>query len=83
MEEAAAASESMQEQAAILAQAVSVFKINGGVSASAPVARANAPVRASVMPIVRKAAAKAVTAAPQPKRIAQAKPAATGDWEEF
>jgi methyl-accepting chemotaxis protein len=83
VEEAAAASESMQDQAATLAQAVSVFKINGGVSASAPVARANAPVRASVMPIVRKAAAKAVTAAPQPKRIARAKPAATGDWEEF
>jgi methyl-accepting chemotaxis protein len=74
VEEAAAAAESMQDQAARLAQTVSVFKLdNRHVAAAAPV-RAAAPKENMPVP------AKRAIAAPQRKQIAHA---AEGDWEEF
>ncbi len=80
VEEAAAAAESMQEQAQKLAQAVSIFKLDGDeLKARAP-ARA---VRAPAAPAARAPAAPAprpAVAAPKPKKIAAA---ATEDWEEF
>ncbi|MES2104000.1 MAG: methyl-accepting chemotaxis protein [Pseudomonadota bacterium] len=78
VEQAAAAAESMQEQAAALAQAVSVFKLNS--AASRPMA---APV-----PKTKKTAAKVAPV----KKLSMPKPAAakksmqtesTDSWEEF
>jgi methyl-accepting chemotaxis protein len=69
VEEAAAASQSMQDQAARLAEAVAVFRLEGGAAAPAP-----APVRV--------AAPAARLDKPAPKAPAQAAPAAS-DWEEF
>jgi hypothetical protein len=68
VEEAAAASHAMQEQAAQLAQAVSVFKLDGG---AATAAGTRAPAQPAKPPV---AAAR---------RRAIAAPAATSDWEAF
>jgi len=95
VEEAAAAAASMQDQAATLADVVSVFKLDGahGVAAVAPVARAaaaaapavRAPVRAQV-PTAKAIAAKPVKRDPVVQRApAKREPVAAGagDWEEF
>ena len=84
VEQAAAASASMQEQTAKLAEAVSVFRIDGSAAA---------PVEASVQPAVRPAPARpalakpaARPAAPAARKTAakqSAKVSADGDWEEF
>ncbi|MEW6021588.1 MAG: methyl-accepting chemotaxis protein [Pseudomonadota bacterium] len=84
VEQAAAASASMQEQTAKLAEAVSVFRIDGSAAA---------PVQASVQPVVRAAPARpalakpaARPAAPAARKTAakqSAKASADGDWEEF
>ena len=90
VEEAAAAAESMQEQAHKLATAVSIFKLNGDAEhaagslvskptrASAQTAR-TAAVRPARAP-VQQAPRAAVTAPPRQKKLAAA---ATDDWEEF
>jgi methyl-accepting chemotaxis protein-1 (serine sensor receptor) len=79
VEEASAASEAMQEQAAKLAQVVSVFKLDS--SRIAPVRIAPAPARRAIS-----VAPRAVKPA-QPSRIAAAKVSvasgAGSDWEEF
>ncbi|MQA20505.1 methyl-accepting chemotaxis protein [Rugamonas rivuli] len=86
VEEAAAAAESLQEQAAHLAQAVSVFKLDRGAAAPAALA---APVRKApaVAPRVAAPVAKVAAPAPAPKRAAIAKPKASAkadsEWEEF
>ena len=69
VEEAAAASEAMQDQARQLAAVVSVFKVSTGVQAAAPrqVAARNAP--------------KPVARAPVKKQLASTAP--KDDWEEF
>jgi methyl-accepting chemotaxis protein len=72
VEEAAAAAESMQDQAGRLAQAVSVFKLDNSHVAAA------APVRAVVTK--QNVLAKRAMVAPQRKQIAHA---AEGEWEEF
>ena len=78
VEQAAAAAESMQEQASRLSEVVSIFKLGGSAAMAAPVALANAP--------------RKPLAAPTPARVALApkKPAkpvkqvANGDeWETF
>ncbi|CAN7568300.1 methyl-accepting chemotaxis protein [Variovorax paradoxus] len=75
VEEAAAAAQSMQEQAASLVGAVSVFRLDGaqaarsGLAFAAPKALRPAPARKSE-----------ATAAPQ---LAVAASAANGDWTEF
>jgi methyl-accepting chemotaxis protein len=70
VEQAAAAAEALQHQAAGLAQAVSVFKIDESmVALPAPVRRAPkaSPVRAK----------------PAQARLASSQPAAQADWEKF
>jgi methyl-accepting chemotaxis protein len=78
VEETSAASEAMQEQAARLAQAVAVFRLDAAAAAyAAPVVARAAPVR----PAPAKPTAPAKGAAPR-RRIAVAQPV-TSDWEEF
>ncbi|MDR3482288.1 MAG: methyl-accepting chemotaxis protein [Burkholderiaceae bacterium] len=94
VEQAAAAAESMQDQAGSLTQVVSVFKIDGARMAVA------APVKAASRPVAKKAVAAvkpAAIAKNQPKlaagnvkplkRVASAPIAASAvsgsDWEEF
>jgi len=72
IEEAAAAAESMQEQAARLAQAVAVFRI--GADPAAPAAPAPAPATRPALP------ARATTAVRKPAATAKA---AEQEWEEF
>ncbi|MFC5476679.1 methyl-accepting chemotaxis protein [Massilia suwonensis] len=84
VEEAAAASASMQEQAANLARAVSVFKVAGGMAQAAPAVQA-AAVPATVArpalprPAQRPAAPARPAAAKRPVKVA----AGAADWEEF
>jgi len=93
VEQAAAASQAMQDQAAKLAEAVAVFKLDGAAaSVAAPVAAAPVPARAAVAqpriaapkpaPVKRPAAApapvKPAIAARAPKRET-----VESDWEEF
>ncbi|CAN7624171.1 methyl-accepting chemotaxis protein [Pseudoduganella sp. LjRoot289] len=83
VEEAAAASQSMQEQAGNLATVVGFFK-TGARTAAAPVAPA-APAARRAAQIARPAPARSVAAAPATKpaqRLSPAKPAES-DWEEF
>ena len=90
VEEAAAAAESMQDQSSILMQAVSAFKMSGGMSiASAPARRSNRPVAVAKLPdrgpATKKSAVKresdVVAIESKPKKVA----AGGGDdsWEEF
>ncbi len=86
VEEAAAAAGALQDQAATLAQLVSIFKLG----TEHPHARPAAPSRPQVHAEARKAAplaGPAVTriAAPQPPRQAQRAKAPAGgdDWEQF
>jgi methyl-accepting chemotaxis protein len=89
VEEAAAASEAMQDQAASLAQTVSVFKVHAvQVSASAPTVRPQVRTNAIAKPIAnsitkRPPKAAVMNRAGEPKRIAHAPPAADGEWQQF
>jgi methyl-accepting chemotaxis protein len=90
VEEAAAASEAMQEQAGQLAQTVGVFKIGGQVASARPAAPARAlaqpkPVRpASPALVPNKPQSEAGTSVPAPRNRRTALPHKTGgDWEEF
>jgi methyl-accepting chemotaxis protein len=78
VEEAAAAASSMQDQAAKLAEVVSVFKLDRAHDLSVPAA---APVRPALpraaQPVAKVAAAKPV------KPAKRSEPVAVGDWEEF
>ena len=86
VEEAAAASEAMQEQAAALAEMVSIFKLDAahsGPAAAKPALRKPVVAAASTAlkrPAVRLAPVSVAAAKPRP-----AKPAAdnSGEWEEF
>jgi methyl-accepting chemotaxis protein len=84
VEEAAAASEAMQEQAAHLADVVSVFKLDGMRRASNDlVARSTVRTESSTAPV--KLEQKAVKPA-SASRITANRSVATanaGDWEEF
>ncbi|WP_432379892.1 methyl-accepting chemotaxis protein [Duganella sp. P38] len=95
VEEAAAASQAMQEQAVKLAEMVAVFQVEGGNiaprrTASAPVARATpaaAPVRKPALKLAPKPAAKpAASAKPAagPSGAPRKAPAdESQEWEEF
>jgi len=76
VEEAAAAAESLVEQAVSLMETVSVFKLNGGASFTANKAASRSSAR---MPQARLASAKPAA------KLAAAKKTGTndGDWEEF
>ncbi|WP_219114371.1 methyl-accepting chemotaxis protein [Janthinobacterium sp. UMAB-56] len=99
VEEAAAAAESMQEQAAKLADVVGLFKLDATqqyvAASAAPSVKTSAPVatRPAMRPTMRRAPAPAVTAS-TPGKAAQAEavrtrapttPVASGadEWEEF
>jgi methyl-accepting chemotaxis protein len=83
VEEAAAAAESLQDQAKNLAQAVSVFRVSGGGYA-APQAAAPRTVQSTAVRKPLSAPAKSSLPAPERKPAAPAKPASGGDeWEEF
>ena len=84
VEESAAAAGSMQDQAARLAQVVSVFKLDGQQPA-APAPAPATPARALAVqpkPAVRAAKAKPAAATPAAKPAARAT-AAAEEWEEF
>ena len=77
VEEAAAAAESLNEQAANLAQAVSIFKLDGVANSTRAATRL--PVAASKAPVTRQLAAS-----PAPKKIVnETRPVNGDDWEEF
>ena len=77
VEEAAAASASMQEQAASLAEAVSVFRVDGAPQA------APAPARKVTPPAPRKALPRAPAPAARPAAKAASREAAESEWETF
>ena len=83
VEEAAAASQSMQEQAGELAHVVGFFKTGNAVAAHQPAvkpAAARSSIAAPARPAVRKAPVRqAVAAAPARRGNA----AAESEWEEF
>jgi methyl-accepting chemotaxis protein len=82
VEEAAAAAESLQDQAGKLAQVVSVFKLDNAGIAAAPTAVPARNRTASVTSLQGKARPSAAPrAATPPRRLAVAN--APGDWEEF
>ena len=80
VEEAAAAAESMQEEAQSLTQAVSVFKLSEGQSraVAAPVA-----TRTVAKPVSRPAPAAAKKPAAKPKALPSKAGKADEEWEEF
>ncbi|WP_250525860.1 methyl-accepting chemotaxis protein [Caballeronia sp. GAWG2-1] len=86
VEEAAAAAQSLEDQAGRLRQAVAVFQVNEGFSADAPLASVSV---SAARRVTRKPAAVAASKRPVPVKPSQAaKPAATpaaasGDWETF
>jgi len=80
VEEAAAAAESMQEQAEALMRAVSIFKLEGGRTATRSGAKPSAAKSG-----VRHAVARPVTAAParSTRKLVKAQEEKDGDWKEF
>ncbi|MFM9434977.1 methyl-accepting chemotaxis protein [Janthinobacterium sp. CG_23.3] len=97
VEQAAAAAESLQDQAGALAQLVSVFQLDEASAAAlaAPAAPAPRPVRqgnagahaaraaAPAGAAEARAESRHAPAAPAPKRLLNAAAAAPDDWEEF
>jgi methyl-accepting chemotaxis protein len=92
VEEAAAAAQSLQDQAGELARVVSIFKLVEGeerapVAAPAPVAKAAPvkPIAAARAPVKKLAAKPAPAPAAKPKKVAAAASnnAASDEWEEF
>ncbi|MDP1786687.1 MAG: methyl-accepting chemotaxis protein, partial [Nitrosomonas sp.] len=89
VEEAAAAAESMQEQAQTLTQAVSTFKLSGGSSHTpTPVKRSNRPATVAKLPNRGPATKKAAvssnsesTSSAQPRKVASG--GGGDEWEEF
>ncbi|MBF8176242.1 methyl-accepting chemotaxis protein [Herminiimonas contaminans] len=79
VEEAAAAAESLNEQAAKLAEAVSVFKLDSSAVTVAPVRKT---AKVQVVPSHGDAANRAISA-PAPKKIANGASSGADDWEEF
>jgi uncharacterized phage infection (PIP) family protein YhgE len=78
VEEAAAAAESLQEQAGKLAEAVSVFKLDG----MAYSARAELPVPSDVVTPLPKRSRASTAPAAQPKKLAVAG-GSNEEWEAF
>jgi methyl-accepting chemotaxis protein len=86
VEEAAAAAQSLQDQASELAKVVSIFKLNAGEQSGFAMKPSAAPVR-RVAPATAKAkpkmAIKSIASAkPAPKKAATSA-ASNDDWEEF
>ncbi len=85
VEEAAAAAESLQDQAKNLAQAVSVFRVDGSYAAVQTEAPRRTVQSTAVRAPIAAPAKKTSLAAPERKPAAPVKPASSsdGDWEEF
>ncbi|GGC92180.1 methyl-accepting chemotaxis protein [Undibacterium terreum] len=88
VEQAAAAAESMEEQAVVLAEAVSVFKLNAGISYGSiakPAARVISTAKPAVSAKPRRVAVAAPAAASKPAGTVKtpAKDGGGDDWEEF
>ncbi len=84
VEEAAAAAESMQDQAARLAQVAGGFKLEQPLAAPVAAAKPRPAVHAShAAPAPRKTIARPALAAHPAPRKAPAMPAGEQDWEEF
>jgi len=81
VEQAAAAAQSLQDQAGRLTQAVSVFKISGADMGSAPVRKPMAPKPSAVA--ARKAAPPAASPKIAVKAIAAPKADGDDQWEQF
>ncbi|MDP9968760.1 hypothetical protein J2W37_006539, partial [Variovorax paradoxus] len=91
VEEAAAAAQSMQEQAASLVESVSVFKLDSD-NAPRPLVQMQARVQPALPPRkavpalkapARPAAARHAAGTRSAPRLAAAQAAAPGDWTEF
>lgn len=91
VEEAAAAAQSLQDQASELAKVVSIFKLNANEQSMAGM-RASAPATAPVRRVEPAPAAKPKSSKPAVKSLPNVKPAAQkasapsksdDDWEEF
>jgi methyl-accepting chemotaxis protein len=83
VEEAAAASESMQEQAGNLAQMVGVFKLSGTVAVSVVRAPARTPAPRAPAPVKRQAPRVTSAKAPTERRAPKVTAVAGDEWEEF
>jgi methyl-accepting chemotaxis protein len=88
VEEAAAASQAMQDQAGSLAQAVSVFKLEGmqsgtGISVAPRPGLANGQPRSVAATSKAVANARKRSAVPAPRRIGQAHAVSGDEWEQF
>ncbi|MFJ7565762.1 methyl-accepting chemotaxis protein [Herminiimonas sp. NPDC097707] len=88
VEEAAAAAESLQDQAKNLAEAVSVFRVGSGYATAQSAAPRTVQSTAMHKPLAapaRKASSPSSLAVTESKKSAAPKPAAAGgdDWEEF
>jgi methyl-accepting chemotaxis protein len=84
VEQAAAASASMQEQAENLSRVVSVFKLDNTAAARSAAPAAAKPAAAPApRPQLAHAASAQVTVLRQPAAKAKAKATAESDWEEF
>ena len=76
VEESAAAAESLREQSARMAEAISVFKLGGAVHRpAAPVSRPSAPVPAAPRLAAKPAAKSAAKPAARPTAVAKPEPA--------
>ncbi|GGY83266.1 methyl-accepting chemotaxis protein [Pseudoduganella plicata] len=92
VEEAAAAAQSLQDQASELARVVSIFKLEAGEERAVQAATAatvkQIPVVKPAIPAVRtpaprKAVAAPVAAAPKPKKVVATASSGADEWEEF
>jgi len=85
VEEAAAASEALQEQAGKLSQLVSVFTVDGAMAqATAAASRAVKPVKPAPAKPARASKPATVPApADKARQLAVATSPANGEWEEF
>ena len=82
VEQAAAAAQSMQDQAVELSRAVSIFRLNGNnAPPPATIAKRATPILAKVKPAVRLAATPKPAPVKPPKAISTEKNG--DDWEEF
>lgn len=81
VEQAAAAAQSMQDQAVELSRAVSIFRLSGNITAPAPIAKRVTPALKSVKPAARLTTTQKPAAAKPQKSITTEK--SGDDWEEF
>lgn len=81
VEQAAAAAQSMQDQAVELSRAVSIFRVSGNSAPPAPIAKRATPALKSVKPAARLTMTQKPAAAKPQKAITTEK--SGDDWEEF